>query len=97
MFDDLRLGLNDEELDDYRDYDDEHSERGSKLDEVGADEDDETEEIIIVEASVVVPPEAPPAAESKPEPAPPANFAHGLGNVTRIGETGSNLRKEGSK
>ena len=41
MFDNSKLGLNDEELDDYRDFDDEHSEQGSKLDDFGADEDDE--------------------------------------------------------
>ena len=36
MFEKPKLGLNDEELDDYRDFDDEHTERGSKLDEFGA-------------------------------------------------------------
>ena len=30
MFDNPKLGPNDEEVDDYRDYDDEHTERGSK-------------------------------------------------------------------
>ena len=78
MFDELRLGLNDEELDDYRDYDDEHSERGSKLDDVGVDEDDETEEVIvIIEAPIAAPGESPVpvAAESKSEAASTAKKA----------------------
>ena len=77
MFDKLKLGTNDEELDDYRDFDDEHTERGSKLDDFGVDEDeDDAEEAPPASAPGTV--EAPVpvgAGESKPEAAPAPNNA----------------------
>src|SRR5260370_571432 len=73
MFDNAKLGLNDEEPDDYRDFDDEHSERGSKLDDFGVDEDEEDGEEAPPAAPVPGTVEAPVptvAAEPKPESAP---------------------------
>src|SRR5260370_1451357 len=74
MFDKAKLGQNDEELDDYRDFDDEHSERGSKLDDFGVDEDEEDGEEAPPAAPVpgtIEPPVPAVTAEPKPESAPP--------------------------
>ena len=73
MFDNSKLGLSDEEPDDYRDFDDEHSQRGSKLDDFGVDEDEDDAEEAPPAAPPTVAVEAPAAqapAESKPESAP---------------------------
>jgi hypothetical protein len=76
VFDNSKLGLSDEEPDDYRDFDDEHSQRGSKLDDFGVDEDEEDLEELPPAAHTPVGGEAAvPAAsgESKPaESAPPS-------------------------
>ena len=74
MFDNPKLGLNDEELDDYRDFDDEHTQRGSKLDDFGVDEDEEDAEEKPGGAPLPLTAETPAAAapaEAKPESAPP--------------------------
>ena len=68
MFDNAKLSTNDEELDDYRDFDDEHSQRGSKLDDLGVDEDEEDAEEAPAGAPL-------PLAGDVPAPAAPAQSA----------------------
>ena len=45
MIEKPKLGPNDEEVDDYRDFDDEHSERGSKLDDFAEEDEEDMDEI----------------------------------------------------
>src|SRR6266699_2650988 len=76
MFDNAKLGLNDEELDDYRDFDDEHSERGSKLDDVGVDDDEEDGDEARPAPPVPATVEPPvPAVTAQPPAKPPAKKA----------------------
>ena len=72
MFEKAKLGLNDEELDDYRDFDDEHTERGSKLDDFGADEDEDDADEVAPETPGTA--ETPAPASGEPKPAAPWGF-----------------------
>ena len=66
MLNNPKLGPNDEEPDDYRDFDDEHSQRGSKLDDFGVDEDEEDMEEVPPAGQLPVAADAPvPAATSE--------------------------------
>ena len=60
-----------DEMEDFRDFDDEHSDLGSKLDEFADEEEDEEELDVLVVQTVVKAPEDPLSLAVPPAPAPP--------------------------
>src|SRR5947209_3692705 len=69
MFDDPKLAMKDEdEMEDFRDYDDEADDLDSKLDDYEEDEDEEDDEEV-AGAKVVAPVPAPEAAAPEDQPA----------------------------
>ena len=76
MIEKPKLGPNDEEVDDYRDFDDEHSERGSKLDDFAEEDEEDMDEITpeTPSAAPIVEP-TPVGAEVKEAPPAPSKAA----------------------